>query len=252
VPGAYAAVPGHVLLKRTPTLTAVVILLPPSEGKSSRRRGAAVSLGSLSFPELTQAREQVLESLAKVSEQPDAVARLGIGASLTSEVQRNTRWRTEPALPASALYSGVLYDALDLAGLPAGAKRKAASRLLVSSAAWGVLRPGDRVPPYRVGMDVDLPDVGQLAAFWRRHLGPVLDDVTRGHVVVDCRSSTYAATWRPRGETAARTVAVRVRRPSGWLSAGSHLRRRPQNGHLERDTPASRGPSDHSVWAPRR
>lgn len=202
----------------------MLVLLPPSEGKSARRRGAGVDLSGLSFPELTTAREEVLTALEKVSTRPDARAVLGVGESLAAEVQRNARWRTEPALPASALYSGVLYDALGFAALPAGAKRKAASRLLVVSAAWGLLRPGDRVPPYRLSMDVDLPEVGALASFWRSRLGSVLDRASAGRVVVDCRSSTYAAAWRPGAGTAPRTVAVRVlREEAGRRTVVSHM-----------------------------
>ncbi len=45
--------------------------------------------------------------------------------------------------------------------------------MLVVSALFGLLRPGDRIPPYRLSMDVDLPGIGRLAPFWRRGLGPV-------------------------------------------------------------------------------
>ncbi len=164
------------------------VLLPPSEGKTPRRRGAPVDLSSLTFPELTPAREQVLTGLEKVSAGPESLSLLGVGASLAEEVERNGRWRTEPAVPASALYTGVLYDALDFATLPPGAKRRAATRLLIVSAAWGVLRPADRVPPYRLSMDVDLPGVGPLASFWRARLSAVLDDATHDRLIVDCRA----------------------------------------------------------------
>lgn len=166
----------------------------------------------------------MLEALSAASAAPDALERLKVGASLDTEVHRNTRWRTEPALPAAELYSGVLYDALDLASLPAGSRRRATARVVVISAAWGALRLGDRVPPYRASMDVDLPDVGPLATFWRQHLTPVLDDLSGERLVVDCRSSTYASAWRPRGETAARTVAVRVlREVAGRRTVVSHM-----------------------------
>lgn len=194
------------------------MLLPPSEGKASRRRGTPADLGVLSFPELTAARLQVLEALASVSDSPGAAAALGVGTSLADDVARNTRWRTEPALPASALYTGVLYDALDLAGLPPATRRRATNRLLVISAAWGALRPGDRVPPYRLSMGVDLPGIGPLAGFWRRHLAEALAPLATG-LVVDCRSATYVAAWRPRG-----AVAVRVLQDqSGRRTVVSHM-----------------------------
>jgi cytoplasmic iron level regulating protein YaaA (DUF328/UPF0246 family) len=202
----------------------VLVLLPPSEGKTAPGRGAPVALPDLSFPELTDAREELLDALAAVSARPDAVARLGVGASLADEVERNRRLREVPAAPASRVYSGVLYDALGLASLPAPARRRAASRLVVVSALWGALRPGDRVPPYRLPICADLPGTGGLAGFWRPRLAPVLDGAADGRLVVDCRSSSYAGLWRPRGAAAELTVAVRVlREVDGRRSVVSHM-----------------------------
>ena len=92
----------------------MLILLPPSEGKAApARRGKPVDLAALSFPELTTARAAMLDRLARISAREDAHAVLGVGASLAEEVQRNTRLAELPARAASALYTGVLYAALD-------------------------------------------------------------------------------------------------------------------------------------------
>nr|WP_202885891.1 peroxide stress protein YaaA [Kribbella sandramycini] len=199
-----------------------MILLPPSEGKTGRTRGRAVDFAALSFPELNPVREQVLETLAKVSASEDAYGVLGVGASLQPEVERNTRWRTEPAVPVSELYSGVLYDALGYATLSAGSKRRAANRLLVVSAAWGALRPADRVPPYRLSMGTTLPGHGPLAGVWREPLAAAL--TTADGVIVDCRSSTYIAAWRPSGDQAAKWVSVNVvRERNGVRTVVSHM-----------------------------
>lgn len=200
-----------------------LILLPPSEGKTGRSRGRTVGLTDLSFPELAPTRELVLDTLAKVSASADSYDVLGVGASLKDEVERNTRWRTEPAVPASELYSGVLYDALGYSTLSAGSKRRANARLLVVSAAWGALRMQDRVPPYRLSMGTTLPGLGPLASVWREPLQTVLDEAAGQGVIVDCRSSTYAAAWRPTGDRAAKWVAISVVRERGGVrSVVSH------------------------------
>lgn len=200
-----------------------LILLPPSEGKTGRARGKPVHLPSLSFPELTAVRESVLETLAKLSSTDDAYDVLGVGASLRNEVERNTRWRTEPSVPVSELYSGVLYDALGYSTLSAGPKRRASSRLLVMSAAWGALRMADRVPAYRLSMGTTLPGLGPLASVWRDPLAATLQEAAGSSVIVDCRSSTYAAAWRPVGEQAAKWVSVSVVRERGGVrSVVSH------------------------------
>jgi uncharacterized protein len=203
----------------------VLVLLPPSEGKATvTRRRRPVDLGSLSWPELTAPRSTVLAHLAEVSARPDALTLLGVGPSLAAEVERNTRLLREPALPTSELYTGVLYEALDLGGLPPAARRRAGRWLVVVSALWGALRPSDRVPAYRLSMGTSLPGTGPLAAFWRTHLDGPLTAAAGTGLVVDARSSTYQAAWSPGGAVAARTVAVRVLRDdAGRRTVVSHM-----------------------------
>lgn len=189
---------------------AVLILLPPSETKSPRVRGRAGDPTALSFPELAEARRTVLAALAEVSARPEAARLLGVPPSLAEEVARNTEVQRSPATPVGELYTGVLYDALDLPTLTGPAKRRANTWLVVVSAAYGALRMTDRVAGYRLSMDVDLPGVGRLAPWWRPLLDPPLGEAAGTGLVVDCRSATYAAAWRPTGPTARRWVQVVV------------------------------------------
>jgi cytoplasmic iron level regulating protein YaaA (DUF328/UPF0246 family) len=185
----------------------VLILLPPSEGKTPAVGGDAVDWTSLSFPGLNSYRAKVLDALGTVSAHEDALALLGVGASLTADVERNTRLHAEPAAPAHQIYSGVLYDALGYDTLTAAQRKKADESVLVISALWGVLRFADRVPAYRLSMGTALPDVGRLASFWKPQLNVALAAATAGELLVDCRSSTYAAAWTP---PPPQTVAVNV------------------------------------------
>lgn len=185
----------------------MLILLPPSEGKTPANSGAAVEWKSLGFPELNTYRASVLEALGTVSAHQDALALLGVGASLRADVERNTRLHTEPAAPAHQVYSGVLYDALGYATMTPAQRRKADESVLVMSALWGAIRFADRVPAYRLSMGTALPDVGRLASFWKPPLTDALAAAIHGELLVDCRSSTYAAAWAPPPD---QTVAVNV------------------------------------------
>ena len=185
----------------------MLILLPPSEGKTPALRGPAVDWTDLGFPELNPYRAKVLDALGTVSAHQDALALLGVGASLRDDVERNTRLHAEPAAPAHSIYSGVLYDALGYRTLTPAQRRKADESVLVISALWGALRFGDSVPAYRLSMGTSLPDVGRLAPFWKAQLSDTLGAAAQGHLVVDCRSSTYAAAWAPPPE---QTVSVNV------------------------------------------
>jgi cytoplasmic iron level regulating protein YaaA (DUF328/UPF0246 family) len=184
----------------------VLILLPPSEGKAER---GTSRVRRLSFPELDSPREKVLDALVALCHTPGARSVLGLTEGQAGEIERNRGLLTARTLPAAELYTGVLYDNLGLATLTPEARRRADRRLVIFSGLWGLLRPADRVPPYRLSMGVRLPPMGGLAAFWRPSIGAALDG-TRG-LVVDLRSATYAAAWQP-GE---RAVSVRVLREAG-------------------------------------
>lgn len=188
----------------------MLILLPPSEGKTGPRRGRSLDLEALSFPELTATRESVLASLAEVSASPDAPAALGVSPGLLDEIARNLVLRTAPTAPAGSVYTGVLYDALGYRTLDTAAKRRANRWLVVVSALWGAVRPTDRIPPYRLSMGVTLPQVGALAAAWRPGLREVLPPLVGRGLIVDARSSTYAAAWSPTGAAADRWVHIAV------------------------------------------
>ncbi len=188
----------------------VLILLPPSETKANRRRGRPADPATWSFPELGPARERVAEALVAVSGSPSAPEVLGVSEGLLDEVARNLALDTLPATPAAEVYTGVLYDALDLGSMDVAARRRANRWLVVVSALHGAVRPRDRITAYRLSMGVDLPGVGPLAAAWRAVLDAPLTAAAGSGVLVDCRSSTYGAAWRPGAAVAPRWVQVRV------------------------------------------
>ena len=205
----------------------MLILLPPSEGKAPpARRGRPVDLDALSFPELTDTRRRVLDALVVTAGAPDATRRLFVGPSLATEVARNAQVRELPARPALEVYRGVLFEALDPGTLSPAARRRAASRLVVLSGLWGVLRPRDRVPPYRLNVCSRLVGLPALEPLWREVVPGVLASAARGRLVVDCRSSSYRAMGAVPGG-ADRTVVVRVvREVAGRRSVASHLAKR--------------------------
>ncbi|MGJ3191321.1 peroxide stress protein YaaA [Paenarthrobacter nitroguajacolicus] len=216
----------------------MLILLPPSEGKTPASNGPAIEWESLSFPELNPARAKVLEALGTVSAHEDALALLGVGASLRDDVERNTRLHAEPAAPAHQVYSGVLYDALGYNSMTPAQRRKATESILVVSALWGAIGFGDHVPAYRLSMGTALPDVGRLASYWKPQLNAALTQRAEGELLVDCRSSTYAAAWAP---PATQTVNVNVFSESnGKRTVVSHFAKHTR-GELARHLLTRRG-----------
>jgi cytoplasmic iron level regulating protein YaaA (DUF328/UPF0246 family) len=165
----------------------VLVLLPPSEGKTAPGRGAPLDLATLSFPELSERRAALLDAL--VHADLDA---LGLSAGQADELERNRTLRTAPAAVAAKVYTGVLYERLRLPQLPAPARR----RVLIASGLWGFVAPGDRIPAYRLPISARLQGFPGLAAWWR----PALEAaVSASGLVLDLRSGGYAAAFRPRG-----------------------------------------------------
>lgn len=132
--------------------------------------------------------------------------------SLTAERERllTPALREAPARPARDIYTGVLYAALDLPSLPAAVQR----RFVIISAQYGAVRPGDCIATYKREID---------AKRWRPLLEPELARAAGRGVILDCRSATYVAAWRPAGALAERTAHVSVvREAAGKRTVVSH------------------------------
>lgn len=188
----------------------MLVLLPPSEGKADGGDGPPLDLAELSFPELTPVRARLVEAVQHLARHEPAALRraLGLTERQDGEVDRDAALTTSATLPALRRYTGVVYDNLGYDTLPAAARRRADRTLVVASALFGLLRPADRIPAYRLSGSTVLPGLGGLAPLWRPAVEPVLA-AARGPVV-DLRSGAYAALARVPG-----AVQVRVLRESG-------------------------------------
>jgi cytoplasmic iron level regulating protein YaaA (DUF328/UPF0246 family) len=190
----------------------VLILLPPSEGKSVPRRGKRFDLEGLDFPDLTDARKSLVAALVDLCthDPAGAAAALGLGPTQLDLVARNAALLTAPTARADRIYTGVLYDAMGLGSLDAAARRRATRWLVIMSSLLGAVRPNDPVPSYRLSGDTSLPGLGTVSAHWRAHLDRTLGEAAGTGLVVDLRSSTYAGFWRPDVARAHRIATVRV------------------------------------------
>jgi len=194
----------------------VLILLPPSEGKTAPSAGDPADPAAMFLPALARARRRVLGRLVAMCSRTSArgmaasLATLGLAAGQAAEVTRDAGLLEAPAAPAAEVYSGVLYEALDAGTLPAAARAWLDERAVVFSGLWGAVRLTDRIPAYRCSAGITLPGVGGLNAYWRKNLDGPLDRAAAGGPVLDLRSGAYAAMWAPAPEVAARTAAVRV------------------------------------------
>ncbi len=188
----------------------MLILLPPSEGKTAPARGPRLDARERSFPGLEPPRAAVLDALIRTcSADPRAAARvLGLGPTQGAEVGANARLRQAPCGPTIEVYTGVLYEALSAATLPAPARRRLQGSVAIASALFGLVRPLDPIPAYRLNADVELPGIGPLAPIWRGPVGAALETATGP--VLDLRSGAYARLAPVPASLAPRALTGRV------------------------------------------
>lgn len=184
----------------------MLILLPPSEGKTRPAAGAPLDLAELSSPRLTRTREQVLNALVRLSGTKRAAAILGLGPQQSEDVVRNTLLREEPTAPAIDVYTGVLYGELGWSTLDDAARDRGTQRLAIASALFGLVRPADQIPAYRLSGAVTLPRLGTVASRWKPVVPKAIVDLADGGLVLDLRSGTYVSL----GAAPAGAVTMRV------------------------------------------
>jgi cytoplasmic iron level regulating protein YaaA (DUF328/UPF0246 family) len=190
----------------------VLILLPPSEGKTRPESGAPLDLESLSFGSLTATRAQLLRTLIKLcnGNPKRAMLTLDLGPTQAGALAINAVLDQEPTARADEVYTGVLFSTLDLPTLDPASRARADESLAITSALFGLLRPGDQIPAYRLSGNVSLPRLGTVAGRWRTPLPRVMRELTGEGLLVDLRSGTYTALGNPPAELAPRTVTMRV------------------------------------------
>ena len=176
-----------------------LILLPPSEKKAPGGPGIPWCEAGQSFPELDEARREVIAALLDAMDSPpEARAKLlGVGAARADEATAaNLAVDTAPTMPAIGRYTGVLYDALDAGSLPARLRKRLDGQVVVFSGLWGAVRPSDPIPDYKLKMGASLPGLGRPARFWKPHLTSALAEAAAA-TVWDLLPNEHAAAWDP-------------------------------------------------------
>jgi hypothetical protein len=183
----------------------VLILLPPSETKrDGGALGSRLDLAALSFPSLTRARRSAIAGLRAISKSvATSTKALGLGPTQRFEIDRNRAIGTSPTMSAIERYTGVLYDAIDVASLDSSARGFLGRHVVIHSALFGLVRADDAIPAYRFSHDTRVPG-SSLSKVWRDANGAVLK--AEPGFVLDLRSESYVHL----GPASDRAVFLRV------------------------------------------
>ncbi len=126
-----------------------------------------------------------LRNLMKISEDLASLNKDRFAAFAPKSDDRNSK-------QAAYAFAGDTYTGLQADSLDTGDVEYAQDHLRILSGLYGVLRPLDRIQPYRLEMGSRLKNaIGtNLYAYWGDKVGTALDEVSNG-VVVNCASNEY-------------------------------------------------------------
>ena len=212
----------------------MLILLPPSETKSTGGTGKPLNLSGLTFPELNDVRQQIADELVhlcRAGNEVQASKVLGLSEKLAGEIEENRQLFDSPTTPALSRYTGVLYDALE----PDSLTDRARSRLAVGSALFGVIGGEGEIPHYRLSGGVKL-NGATLKSKWGKTITEVLATRAEDDLVIDLRSGTYQQLGKLKGAV---TVRVESVQPDGSRKVVSHFNKH-YKGLLARELASSR------------
>ena len=197
------------------------ILLPPSEGKAAAGDDCrnwidiADDRRLNAFCEMDLPRRAVINALQASLSQPvgDLSKLFSVkGERLDEAIATNGKLPAGPLMPAIHRYNGVLFDFLDYGSMDATGQAAFNEHVVIFSGLWGLLRPTDLIPDYKLKMDASLPGLGKVSAFWKPLVSALLNPMLDDHVVWDLLPGAHRAAWDGKAGYAARWQVKFVQR----------------------------------------
>ena len=180
------------------------------------------------FNELNPERRALIDALqsqVRDGEAPELEKLFGVkGDTLQEAVDVTGEIYRSPLMASIDRYNpGVMYAAMQFPELPTGAQRRLLENGVIFSGLFGVLRPDDLIPNYRLKMDASVDGIGRASTYWKPIISPILNKLLAGQVVWNLLPGAHAASWDDE-ETYARMLTIKFYREdeSGETKAVSH------------------------------
>lgn len=181
------------------------ILMPSSEGKRPGGNPFAPDMFDYRssntfnyFNGLNPERRALIGALHSQIEASKDLAKLfGLKEKALQEVvEANLAIYDSPLMAAVERYSsGVMYQSMDFDGLPTGAQRRLLENGVIVSGMFGLLRPDDLIPMYKLKVDSSVKGIGKVSKYWRPLLSPVLNELLQGKVVWNLLPGAHEDVW---------------------------------------------------------
>lgn len=163
----------------------LLILLPPSEGKSTLP-GTGPTFAQ-SCPEFAADTEALVKRLRRLPKKAHA-ATYGVSTPEKAAAAHalNLVAPEAPGSPAIARYTGVVYDFLDYPTLSVAARTRADTSIFIVSALFGLIPATASIPNYK------LPMSASLATQWRAINTQRLQNFAHGRTVISLLPGAHA------------------------------------------------------------
>lgn len=183
------------------------ILMPSAEGKAPGGNPLAPDMFDYRssntfnyFSELNAERRALINALqAEIQAGDDETLEklFGVkGDTLQDAVDANLSIYNSPLMAAIDRYGpGVMYQAMDFAGLPTGAQRRLLENGVIFSGLFGLLRPDDLIPNYRLKMDASVGALGKASRYWRPFVSEQLNTLLADKVVWNLLPGAHEDAW---------------------------------------------------------
>lgn len=159
-----------------------LVLIPPSEGKN----GGGDNKCSLSFNELDNLRKEVISNLSFVCNNEDSFV-LGKlfkvkGDALSKAIFLNKEIGFDNCLMSMNRFSGVMFKSLDYFSLSEKQKKNFDANFLIVDAVFGLIRPYDFVPDYKLMMGSKFNGLNTVL-FWKKEVSLCINRLNKEFVL---------------------------------------------------------------------
>ena len=168
----------------------MLLLLPPSETKQIGGTNLTIEQVHLSYGQLNEARDMILEALLKLCKnKAEATKVLKLSSKQLGDRELNLAIKQAPTMPAYERYTGTLFKAIDIDSFTKHEVEIMRGNVLIQSALFGLISATDRIPWYRLSANTALPKAN-LKKIWPEHSGAAFKRLV-DMPIIDLRSKAY-------------------------------------------------------------
>ncbi|MBU45995.1 MAG: hypothetical protein CMD28_01060 [Flavobacteriales bacterium] len=186
----------------------MLILIPPSEGKSSKNT-TEIKFNETNFVFSGQVKE-IIQILKSKNEEIEKIYGTSIEKSKGLQ-EKNLNVFSNPCSKAIERYTGVVYNQLDLNNYSEESKKYFNSNIRIFSGLFGMVKPNTLIPDYKLKMNV----LG-LTKFWSPFLSK---ELAKEELIIDLLPEIHRKAYEHKN---IKKISFYTKKSDKLVSAGHH------------------------------